>query len=143
MSALDKQEGGDHYKTMKIEPVEFCQRNGLNFCESSAIKYICRHKRKNGVEDIRKAIHFLELLLQLEYDATKETEPPAMKSKFDEAAQLDDHEWILAAHGKTAIEEWVVKKYGKCNDPKCACQIEQFTTADGGVGYQVRNEVCK
>ena len=52
---------------MPIQPVEFCQRNELNFCESSVIKYVCRHRRKNKAEDIRKAIHFLELLLDLEY----------------------------------------------------------------------------
>ena len=64
---FEKQVGGDHYKGMVIEPVEFCQRNGLGFCESSVIKYVCRHKRKNGVEDLRKAIHFLELCIGLEY----------------------------------------------------------------------------
>lgn len=66
-TALDRQEAGDHYKNMRIQPVEFCQANGLGYCESSVIKYVCRHKRKNGAEDIRKAIHFLELLLDLEY----------------------------------------------------------------------------
>lgn len=67
MEALTRQVGGDHYKSMSIQPVEFCQRNRLGFCESSAIKYICRHQAKNGKEDIRKAIHFLEMLLEFEY----------------------------------------------------------------------------
>lgn len=67
MSALKRQEAGDHYKTMPIQPVEFCQRNNLNYCESSVVKYVCRHRRKNKAEDIRKAIHFLELLLEIEY----------------------------------------------------------------------------
>lgn len=64
---LARQECGDHYKTMAIQPVEFCQRNGLGFCESSVIKYVCRHRAKDKADDIRKAIHFLELLLELEY----------------------------------------------------------------------------
>ena len=67
MSALDTQVAGDHYRTMKIQPVEFIHANGLGFCEGAAIKYISRHKRKGGAEDLRKAIHFLELLIQLEY----------------------------------------------------------------------------
>ena len=69
-SPLDHQEGGDHYKKMPIQPVEFCQRNKLPFCESAVVKYVCRHRDKNGVEDIKKAIHFLELLLQFEYPET-------------------------------------------------------------------------
>ena len=66
-AALDMQEGGDHYKTMVIQPVEFCQKNRLPYIESNVIKYVCRHGSKNGKEDIKKAIHYLELLLELEY----------------------------------------------------------------------------
>ena len=64
---LDKQVGGDHYKGMAIQPIEFAQKNNLSYCESNAIKYICRHANKNGVEDLRKAIHNIELLIQIEY----------------------------------------------------------------------------
>lgn len=66
-TAKDKQEGGSHYKDMAIQPVEFIQYNKIPFIEGSVIKYVCRHRRKNGAEDIKKAIHFLELLLELEY----------------------------------------------------------------------------
>lgn len=66
-SALSTQEGGDHYKNMNIQPIEFCQKNQLNFCESNVIKYVCRHKNKNGAQDIKKAIHNLRLLLEMEY----------------------------------------------------------------------------
>lgn len=64
---LSEQVAGSHYKDMTIQPVEFCMRNNLNFCQSSAIKYICRYKNKNGVQDIDKAIHFLQILKHLEY----------------------------------------------------------------------------
>ena len=67
MSSLEKQVGGGHYMGMKIQPVEFITRNGLGFCEGNAIKYLCRHKAKGGKEDVLKAIHYLELLLELEY----------------------------------------------------------------------------
>lgn len=62
-----KQVGGDHYRQMPIQPIEFCQVNGLPYCEANVIKYVCRHRSKNGAEDIRKAIHYLELLLDLDY----------------------------------------------------------------------------
>ena len=66
-SALDIQVGGDHYKQLPIQPVEFCQRNRLPACETAVVKYVCRHHEKGGAQDIRKAIHYLELLLELEY----------------------------------------------------------------------------
>jgi hypothetical protein len=66
-AALDVQVGGGHYKSFAIQPVEFIQRNKLGFCEGNAIKYLCRHKEKGGAEDIKKVIHYCELLLQLEY----------------------------------------------------------------------------
>lgn len=67
LSSLKEQIGGSHYKEMAMQPVEFCQSNGLGYCESLVIRYVCRHRRKNGAEDIRKAIHSLQLLLQIEY----------------------------------------------------------------------------
>lgn len=67
MKASDRQEGGQHYKDFPIQPAEFCQRNRLNWCESNVVKYVSRHRDKKGAEDIRKAIHYLELLLEWEY----------------------------------------------------------------------------
>lgn len=65
--ATDTQVGGSHYKNYKIQPIVFLQSNKLNHCEANAIKYICRHKEKGGVEDIDKAIHYLKLLKEIEY----------------------------------------------------------------------------
>jgi hypothetical protein len=67
-SPLDNQVGGDHYKNMKIQPVEFCHANGMGGIESAVVKYVSRHKFKNGPEDIAKAIHLLNILMQLEYN---------------------------------------------------------------------------
>lgn len=61
--ALSKQVGGTHYKDMAIQPVEFIIANGLGFCEGNIIKYTCRYKQKNGVEDLRKVIHYAEMLI--------------------------------------------------------------------------------
>lgn len=64
---LTRQEGGEHYRNLAIQPVVFIHANGLDFLEGSVVKRICRHRRKNGAEDIKKAIHELELILKLEY----------------------------------------------------------------------------
>jgi hypothetical protein len=68
-TALDSQVAGSHYKQLAIQPAEYCQRNRLPYCESSVIRYVTRHREKNGREDIEKAIHCLELLLEIEYPA--------------------------------------------------------------------------
>lgn len=65
--ALDKQEGGAHYKGLKIQPIEYISQNNLDYLQGNVIKYVTRHKDKNGKEDIKKAIHYLELILQLQY----------------------------------------------------------------------------
>jgi hypothetical protein len=65
--ALDRQEGGAHYKNYEIQPVEFIEANGLGYCEGNVVKYVSRHHLKNGAEDIKKAIHYLELILELQY----------------------------------------------------------------------------
>lgn len=66
-SALDKQVSGNHYKDCGIQPIEYIHANNLNYFEGNAVKYITRHRKKNGKADIEKAIHYLELLLEMEY----------------------------------------------------------------------------
>lgn len=60
---FEQQVGGSHYKTLKIQPVEFILANQLGFCEGSIIKYTCRYKQKGGIEDLKKVIHYAELLI--------------------------------------------------------------------------------
>jgi hypothetical protein len=67
---LNVQHGGTHYKALAIQPVEYAQRNELNFCEASVVKYITRHRDKNGKEDLQKAIHFIQMLIAFEYPET-------------------------------------------------------------------------
>lgn len=71
MSSLNKQEGGDHYKKLKIQPVEYIHANNIPFIEGCIIKYATRWKDKNGVEDLKKIIHFAELLIELENTPAK------------------------------------------------------------------------
>ena len=65
--SLDKQVGGKHYRNMKIQPAEFINENKLLFAEGNAIKYICRHSRKGKHYDIKKAIHYIEMILERDY----------------------------------------------------------------------------
>jgi len=65
---LDKQEGGNHYKLMKIQPVEYIHANQFKFLQGNAIKYISRYHLKNGKEDLKKAIHMIEMIIKLEYE---------------------------------------------------------------------------
>ena len=67
VSALGKQVSGNHYKDKGIQPIVYIHANDLGFCEGNVVKYVTRHKDKNGAADIRKAIHYLELLLELQY----------------------------------------------------------------------------
>jgi len=67
MSAFDRQEGGSHYKDLAIQPAEFLRALNTPHLEGEVIYRTLRHRAKNGAEDIRKAIHALELILELDY----------------------------------------------------------------------------
>jgi len=66
VKALDVQVGGKHYKNMAIQPIEYIFANGLGFCEGNILKYLSRWRDKGGVEDLRKARHYLDLLIEHE-----------------------------------------------------------------------------
>ena len=62
-----KQIGGDHYKSMVIQPSEFINRNNIPFAEGNAIKYLCRHKQKNQKQDLLKAKHYIDMEIDRDY----------------------------------------------------------------------------
>lgn len=66
MTALSTQEGGNHYKNLAIQPVEYIHANGIGYFEGCVIKYVTRWRAKNGLEDLKKARHFIDLLLEME-----------------------------------------------------------------------------
>jgi hypothetical protein len=66
MKATEIQFGGNHYKGFAIQPAEFCYKNEIPYLEATAIKYLCRWRLKNGLEDLQKAKHFIDLLIQFE-----------------------------------------------------------------------------
>lgn len=65
-SALTHQEGGRHYADMAIQPVQFIHANNIGFFEGNVIKYVSRHRAKNGIQDLLKARHYIDLLIELE-----------------------------------------------------------------------------
>ena len=77
IKAIDVQIGGDHYKHCAIQPYDFIEANHLNFAEGSVIKYLMRHRKKGGVEDLKKAKHYIDLIIETEYG----------RAKFDDKAQ--------------------------------------------------------
>lgn len=66
MSALNNQISGNHYKALKIQPIEFIVANDIGYIEGNVIKYVCRWKAKNGIQDLEKAKHYLEILIEME-----------------------------------------------------------------------------
>lgn len=62
-----EQIGGDHYNNKKIQPIDYIIENNLPYCEGNVVKYVTRHKEKNGAEDIKKAIHYLRFILANDY----------------------------------------------------------------------------
>tara|TARA_R100000306_G_C4344649_1_gene127032 strand:+ start:722 stop:955 length:234 start_codon:yes stop_codon:yes gene_type:complete len=68
MSIRDYQVGGDHYKTLEIQPIEYIYANELDFFEGSIVKYVTRHRTKGeGAKDIKKLIHYGKMILELKY----------------------------------------------------------------------------
>jgi hypothetical protein len=63
MKSSKKQVGGNHYLKYKIQPVEFIIKNNIGFVEGNIIKYILRFKDKGGIADLKKAKHYIELLI--------------------------------------------------------------------------------
>ena len=68
--AFFKQIGGKHYKKYKIQPSLFINKNKILFAEGNAIKYICRHQDKGKKEDLLKAIHYIQMIIERDYEST-------------------------------------------------------------------------
>lgn len=71
MNSLSNQIGGTHYTTLAIQPVEYIHSNKIGFIEGNVIKYVTRWRDKGGIEDLKKAKHFIDLLIDLETKGAK------------------------------------------------------------------------
>lgn len=66
MNALDTQVGGSHYKEMAIQPMEYSMANGLDACQHTIVKYVTRFRQKGGIQDLEKARHTIDMLIEFE-----------------------------------------------------------------------------
>jgi|TARA_R110000782_G_scaffold4907_3_gene17200 hypothetical protein len=120
MSAYDKQVGGSHYKDMKIQPSEFINKNDLPFAEGNAIKYICRHKHKGERQDLEKAKHYIDMILERDYPLIPMTEEEEYRnagiSKEDaERTYPPKNSWGMIKPPGTSHADWI-KGYKEWKD---------------------------
>lgn len=66
MNVLDTQVGGSHYKNMRFQPIELISLLGLDFCQGNVVKYVARHHKKGGREDLDKAKHYCRMAMEME-----------------------------------------------------------------------------
>lgn len=107
MSALDVQVGGDHYKKLKIQPVEYIHANGIPFIEGCIIKYASRWRDKGGIKDLEKIKHFADLLIDLETRAAVSESMASLPAEVEAALAIDDDSpraQILGQNGEMASE---------------------------------------
>ena len=92
----DKQIGGSHYKDMAMQPSEFINKNKLQFAEGNAIKYICRHAHKGEVEDLEKAKHYIDMIIERDYPLVPMTEEEEYRNAgiSKEEAEKKPETWI-------------------------------------------------
>lgn len=74
MTAKKHQVGGDHYQVQNIQPIDYILANQLDFCEGNIVKYVTRWRYKNGIEDLKKARHYLDFLI--EHEEIDKCSPP-------------------------------------------------------------------
>ena len=112
MSAYDKQIGGSHYKDMTIQPSEFINKNNLPFAEGNAIKYICRHKHKGERQDLEKAKHYIDMILERDYPLIPMTEEEEYRNagitkEEAERTYPPNNSWGMIKPPETSGKDWI------------------------------------
>ena len=115
----DTQVGGSHYKDMKIQPSEFINKNKLQFAEGNAIKYICRHASKGQEQDLEKAKHYIDMIIDRDYGDDAE------KSKVFASDN------IKVTYGDVSISDEYIKSI-----PKDNVNDEVFYPSGASVGQE-------
>ena len=92
----NKQIGGSHYKDMAVQPSEFINKNKLQFAEGNAIKYICRHAHKGEVQDLEKAKHYIDMIIERDYPLIPMTEEEEYRNAgiTKEEAEKKPETWV-------------------------------------------------
>mgnify|MGYP003660381814 FL=1 len=112
MSTYKKQIGGSHYKNMKIQPSKFINDNKLLFAEGNAIKYICRHKQKGERQDLEKAKHYIDMILERDYPLIPMTEEEEYRNAGITKEQAEktyppQNSWGMIKPAETSGKDWV------------------------------------
>jgi len=121
VGAYKKQIGGSHYKDMKIQPAQFINDNKLLFAEGNAIKYICRHKHKGERQDLEKAKHYIDMILERDYTLVPMTEEEEYRNAgiTKEEAEKKPETWVDGYNKwKDLSEKGVVSNKVKLGDLK-------------------------
>ena len=82
------QQSGNHYKNGEIQPIEYSERNHLSTCQGNIVKYITRHKEKNGVDDLAKIVHYALLEAFFVYGEDGATE---LRDKIDSLINIENN----------------------------------------------------
>ena len=112
MSTYKKQIGGSHYKNMKIQPSKFINDNKLLFAEGNAIKYICRHKQKGERQDLEKAKHYIDMILERDYPLIPMTEEEEYRNagitkEEAERTYPPKNSWGMIKPSETSNKDWI------------------------------------
>ena len=109
----NKQIGGDHYQSMKIQPSEFINKNNLPFAEGNAIKYLCRHKQKGQKQDLEKAIHYCQMAIDRDYPTTFSISKDFLEEAKKEKKELEEsYQEAKRQTEERRSKEWI-KGYNK------------------------------
>ncbi len=136
MSALDKQEGGQHYQ-LPIQPIEYIVKNSIPYREANVIKYVTRHASKNGAEDIKKAIHYLEMILEDYAQDTPEDVADNATGGWGEWINVDGDcaDWF---EEEWASRDYVIQHIPKDDPNEVYCGRSSNTPLSEIIRYRVR-----
>ena len=124
MTALNKQEGGTHYKDMPIQPIEFITKNKLDWYQGNIVKYASRHHSKGGADDLRKVIHYAELALEAQYGEAEKQAETELLTRLEK----ENHALHAEAVKLTIDDDWIEWKGGDI--PVGLDVVVEFMTAN-------------
>lgn len=131
MSALDIQVGGGHYKKMPIQPMEFSMANNLDACQHTVVKYVTRFREKGGIQDLEKAKHVIDMLIEFEQRRLKEHQPVKQdpgratpETDFSPTGGLKQHIDRVIADLSRQKREADSKSIETCDCPACTIERE-------------------
>jgi len=107
-NTFKKQTGGTHYKGLAITPAEYAMKNKLDACQFSVVKYVTRFRDKNGLEDLKKAKDFIDMLIESEYP-TNDNDTHKVETEYN-ADMVKPTEYrnciVTTQHGKRFLARW-------------------------------------